>query len=102
MSSATQPRRFVRIVATTLVALALVAPVASARPGIAPPAKSPTGIGLSAYDATPDPSPVVLRTADNGLDWGSVGVGAAAAGALVLIAVGGFTAAHRTRTRPAR
>lgn len=102
MSSATQLRRFIRIVATGLVALALVAPVASARPVIDPPAKSPTGTGLSVYDATPDPSPVVLRTTDNGLDWGSVGVGAAAAGALVLIAVGGFTAAHRARTRLAR
>jgi hypothetical protein len=53
--------------------------------------------------ATARPAPIVtVETSDSGFDWGAAGVGAGAAGGLVLIAVGGFVGAHRARTRLAR
>jgi hypothetical protein len=101
VSSLIRLRKISRIAAATLAALALAAPVASAQPIVDPPTTSPIELDLSAYDATPTP-PVTIRATDNGFDWGSAGLGAAAVGALVLIAVGGFTAAHRARIRVAR
>jgi hypothetical protein len=53
--------------------------------------------------ATARPAPVVtIQSSDSGFDWGAAGAGAGAAGGLVLIAAGGFVAAHRARTRLAR
>jgi hypothetical protein len=43
-----------------------------------------------------------VQSTDDGFDWGSAGIGAAAVGGLILIAVGGFGAAYRTRMRVAR
>jgi hypothetical protein len=102
VSSLIHLRKISRIAAAALAALALAAPAASARPIIDPPTTSPTELDLSAYDATPNPPPVTMRATDDGFDWGSAGVGAAAAGGLVLIAVAGFTGAHRARIRVAR
>jgi hypothetical protein len=45
---------------------------------------------------------VTVESSDSGFDWGAAGVGAGAAGGLVLIAAGGFGAAYRVRTRLAR
>jgi hypothetical protein len=42
------------------------------------------------------------QTSDAGFDWGSAGIGGAAVGALILVAVGGLGAAYRTRMRVAR
>jgi hypothetical protein len=47
------------------------------------------------------PAPRVQST-DDGFDWGSAGVGAAAVGGLILLGVGGFGAAYRARVRLAR
>lgn len=86
MSPTTHPRR---IAAATLALLALAAPAATARPIMDGPINAP---------AEPAPAPPV-RATDESFDWGSAGIGAAAAGGLVLVAAGGFTAAHRARTR---
>jgi len=43
-----------------------------------------------------------VEHSDSGFDWGAAGVGAGAAGGLVLIAAGGFAGAYRFRTRLAR
>lgn len=94
-------RRLAGIVATALTALALAAPVAIGRPVIDPPTKASATSDLSAYDATPT-QPVTVQVADDGLEWGSVGVGAAAAGGLILLAIGGFSVAHNMRIRLAR
>src|SRR5205809_1035780 len=80
--------RSITLIATT-TAFALAAPSAMALPVIDPP-------------ATAAPAPVIVRATDDGFDWGAAGVGAAATGGLVLVAVGGFGAAHRGRVRVAR
>jgi hypothetical protein len=52
--------------------------------------------------ATALPAPVVsVESSDSGFDWSAAGVGAGAAGGLVLIAAGGFGAAYRVRARVA-
>jgi hypothetical protein len=94
-------RRLAGIVATALTALALAAPIAIARPVIDPPTKASATSDLSAYDATPAQPVRVQVTADDGLDWGSIGVGAAAAGGLILFTIGGFSLAHNMRMRHA-
>jgi hypothetical protein len=80
--------RQTRIAAATLAVLALAAPAATARPMMEPPANVP---------AEPAAAPPI-QAADESFDWGSAGIGAAAAG-LVLVAAGGFGAAHRGRAR---
>jgi hypothetical protein len=88
MSPTTHPRR---IAAATLALLALAAPAATARPIMDGPIKVP---------AEPAPAPHVPAAGES-FDWGSGGIGAAATAGLVLVAVGGFAAAHRARTPPA-
>jgi hypothetical protein len=73
--------------AATLLALALAAPPAAARPILDPPIQR----DISA------PPRVIVRAGDDGFDWGSAGIGAAATGGLVLIAAGGVVAVRRTR-----
>ena len=48
------------------------------------------------------PAPTVIRTVDDGFDWGSAGIGAGATAALVLLTLSGVRAGSRTRVRPAR
>jgi hypothetical protein len=43
-----------------------------------------------------------LQSTDTGFDWGSAGIGAAATGGLILVAVGGLGVAYRARIRVAR
>jgi len=53
-------------------------------------------------DALAQRAPVVSvqsSSSESGFDWGAAGVGAGAAGGLVLIAAGGFGVAYRARTR---
>jgi hypothetical protein len=73
--------------AATLLALALAASPAAARPIIDPP----TQRDIAA------PPRVIVQAGDDGFDWGSAGIGAGATGGLVLIAAGGLVAARRAR-----
>ncbi|MDA0158791.1 hypothetical protein OM076_00825 [Solirubrobacter ginsenosidimutans] len=66
-------------------------------PTSAPP--TPPAAGASQAHA---PAPTVIRRNDRGLDWGSAGIGAAAAAAIVLLAVGGAWAGSRAGVRPTR
>jgi hypothetical protein len=67
----------------------------------------PAGASARVADSVPVPAtarvaPVVTvqsSSPDSGFDWGAAGVGAGAAGGLVLIAAGGFGVAYRARTR---
>jgi hypothetical protein len=80
-----------KLLAAGITSAALLVPAgASARPADVVPAAA-------------RPVPVVsVESSDPGFDWGAAGIGAGAAGGLVLIAAGGFGAAYRVRTRLAR
>jgi hypothetical protein len=81
-----------RLVTAGLVAGALAAPAAVAQP-IADPQTS---------EPAPSDAPVV-RTIDEGFDWGSAAIGAGGAGAaIVLVSLGGIAVASRHRMRVAR
>jgi hypothetical protein len=73
-----------RIAAATFAMLALAAPAATARPIVDRPLDGPS---------EPAAAPPVSASEES-FDWGTAGVGAAAAG-LVLAAAGGFAAVHR-------
>jgi hypothetical protein len=60
-------------------------------PAVAP---KPEPIGVEA--------PVVTTIVDDGFDWGSAAIGAGAAGALMLLALGSVAGASRVRMRTAR
>ena len=83
---ATHPRR---IAAATFAVLALAAPAATARPIVDPPIDVP---------AEPAPAPLV-QASQEGFDWGSAGIGAAATAGLILVASGAFAATHHGRPR---
>ena len=80
-----------KLLAAGVASAALLVPAgASARPA-------------DVVSATARPAPVVtVEPSGPGFDWGAAGVGAGAAGGLIFIAAGGFTAAYRARTRVAR
>jgi len=83
-------RRLTRAAAGALAITALAAPAASARP-VDPPVGwklSPPGESRS---QTHQPAPTIIRTTDDGFDWGSAGIGAGAA-AIVLLSLGGVRA----------
>jgi hypothetical protein len=81
-----------RLVTAGLVAGALAAPAAVAQP-IADPQTS---------EPAPSDAPVV-RTIDEGFDWGSAAIGAGGAGAaIVLVSLGGIAVVSRHRMRVAR
>jgi hypothetical protein len=71
-----------KIAAATLAVLALAAPAATARPIMDRPTAEPT------------PAPPI-QAAGESFDWSAAGIGAASTAALVLVASGGFAAAHR-------
>jgi len=82
------PHPIARLVTAGLAASALAAPAAVAQP-IADPQTS---------EPAPSDAPVV-RTIDEGFDWGSAAIGAGGAGAVfVLVSLGG--AAYVARHRP--
>jgi hypothetical protein len=96
------PRRLKGAVAGALAVTALATPAAGARPVEAIPGTTrptPPAAGPSQTEA---PAPTVIRTIDRGFDWGSAGIGAAAAAAIVLLAVGGAWAGSRAGVRPTR
>jgi len=79
--------RITRLAAAGLIAAALAAPAASARP--AGPDTPNTG-----EPVVIDPAPPVVQI-DDGFDWASAAIGAGTAGGLVLlIGVGGTTYRH--------
>jgi hypothetical protein len=88
--------RRTRIAATSLVIAALAAPAANARVALDAPAAHQ---GASAPERS---TLVVSATPDNGFDWGSAGIGAAAGAGLVLVGAGSFALTHRSRLRLAR
>ena len=84
--------RITRLAAAGLIAGALAAPAASARPA---PLDPPVPPGSEAVVIEPEPAPVV-QSVDEGFDWASAAIGAGAAGALVLLgSVGGSTYRRR-------
>lgn len=76
-------RRITRLVTAGLIAGALAAPAASARPAGPDPPSSGEPVTVD-----PDPAPVV-QSIDEGFDWASAAIGAGAAGGLVLLIVVG-------------
>jgi hypothetical protein len=88
--------RRTRIAATSLVIAALAAPAANARVAL-----DPSAAGQAA--SAPERSTVVVSASpDDGFDWGSAGIGAAAGAGLVLVGAGSFALTHRGRLRLAR
>ena len=79
--------RITRLAAAALIAGALAAPAASARPAGSDTPGEPVVI---------EPAAPVVQSVDDGLDWASAAIGAGAAGGLILlIGVGGTTYRHR-------
>jgi hypothetical protein len=86
---------------TTRIITVLLAALLTAAILAAPAAAVPTDV-ISGGSTSPDQGPVVLRTVESsGFDWGSAGIGAGAAAAIVLLSVGGARAT-RAGARPAR
>ena len=84
--------RITRLVAAGLVAGALAAPAASARPA---PLDTPVPPS-SGETVVVEPAPPVVPSVEEGLDWASAAIGAGSVGALaLLIGVGGTTYRHR-------
>jgi hypothetical protein len=94
-------RRLARAVAGALAVTALAAPAAMARPIDAAPGWTASQPAASQSDTTA-PAPTVIRTIDDGFDWGSAGIGAGATAAIVLLSLGGVRAAARAHVHPAR
>ena len=85
--------RLARLVVAGLAAGALAAPAAVAQPLDAQP--------RAAAGSEPPDAPVV-RTIDEGFDWGSAAVGAGGAGAVLVLSFGAFAFVSRDRMRVAR
>jgi hypothetical protein len=82
-----------RLVVAGLATGALAAPAAVAQPLDAQPRAA----------AGPErPDAPVVRTIDEGFDWGSAAVGAGGAGAVLLLSLGGLAFVSRDRMRVAR
>ena len=82
--------RITRLATAALLAGALAAPAASARPVTDPPIENGSGPVV----IEPDSAPLVV--VDEGFDWASAAIGAGAAGGLILlIGVGGTSYRHR-------
>lgn len=98
--------RLPRLLAVAAAALALVVPSATARPIVDPhpglseqEAQTLASRGVGAPAPAKHPTAPRTQSTATGFDWSSAGIGAAAAGGLVLVAVSGFGAAHRARLR---
>jgi hypothetical protein len=84
------PQSITRTVAVALAATAIAAPTASARPmGETHP------IGVESGSA-----PTVITTTERSFDWGSAGLGAGAAGAIVVLSFVGVTLKSHAHVRP--
>ena len=89
--------RRTRIAATSLVIAALAAPAADARVALDGPAAHQGAASEPQRSAL-----VVCAAPDNGFDWGSAGIGAAAGAGLVLVGAGSFGLTRHGRVRLAR
>jgi hypothetical protein len=87
--------RITRLVAAGLMAGALAAPAADARPAGPDPATSGEPVAVEA-----EPAPVV-ESVDEGFDWASAAIGAGVAGGLVLVMVVGGTGYRQRREHAA-
>ena len=88
--------RLARALAAAAAAVTLAAPPALAR--IDPPATPE----FNSHDAAPTSAPVVVRTIDDGFDWGAAAIGAGGAGGVVaLAALAAFANTSRDHTRVA-
>jgi hypothetical protein len=83
-------RRLTRAAAGALAIIALAAPAASARP-VDPPTGWKLSTPAESRSQTHQPATTIIRTTDDGFDWGSAGIGAGAA-AIVLLSLGGVRA----------
>jgi hypothetical protein len=84
--------RITRLATAGLIAGALVAPGASARPA---PLDSPVPAGGEPVVIAPEP---VVQRVDDGFDWGSAAIGAGGASAIILlVSAGGITHRHRNQ-----
>ena len=78
-------QRITRLATAGLIAGALAAPAASARP-------APIDMPVPSVE----PTPPVVQSVDDGFDWASAAIGAGIAGGIVLLLVwGGVTYRHR-------
>jgi hypothetical protein len=94
------PHRLTRALAGALAVTALAAPAAGARPADAVPGTAMPNLPAASQSQPEAPAPTVIRTIDDGFDWGSAALGGAAA-AIVLLSLGGVRAGARARVRPA-
>ena len=85
MKVSPHPHRLTRVLAAGLVAGALAAPGAGAKPAPLETVERGHQILLQ-----PEPTPVV-RTVEPGFDWDSAAIGAGAGALLLLASLGGFT-----------
>jgi hypothetical protein len=96
-----------RALALSLALPVLAAPAAVAQPLDSGPYPTHTEQQVLASRGLGAPTSVraavpPVRSANDGFDWGDAGIGAAAAGGLVLVGIGGLGLASRTRIRLAR
>lgn len=85
--------RITRLVAIGLATGAIAAPAATAMP--VPPDSS---VPSSNEPVAIEPEPVV-QSVNEGFDWGSAAIGAGAAGALIVLSLGGLGGSVRNRNR---
>jgi hypothetical protein len=95
--------RLPSVAAVAVIAAALAAPPALARPIDSPAAPFRPGPAIATEpDVAPAQAPVVQKI-DDGFDWGSAAIGAGGAGALlVVLSVGGVAYSARRRVGVAR
>jgi hypothetical protein len=92
--------RLARLTAVGLAATALAAPAASARPAsFEPPASSDGATTVAVEPESSSAGAPVVRSADEGFDWASAAIGAGAAGAVLVLSLGGLGGQIRQRTR---
>ncbi len=107
MPPAPRTHRLARTLAASLAVAALAAPAAAARPAYDAPYPRDSGPATTPVEAAatsaPAPTlaqaPPVVRSIDDGFDWGAAAIGAGAAAGIALIGVGGVSS--RRRAHPA-
>lgn len=101
--------RLTRTVAASLAVAALTAPTAAARPAYDTPYPRDSGPATTPVEAASTSAPAgplaeappVVRSIDDGFDWGAAGIGAGAAAGIALLGVGGVSSRRRAHPHPA-
>jgi hypothetical protein len=105
MPTAPRTHRLSRTVAASLAVAALAAPAAAARPAYDTPSPPDSGPAVTSVDtaatSAPAPSPPVVRSIDEGFDWGAAGIAAGATAGVVLLGLGGVSSRRRSHPRRA-